>query len=212
MPPRRSALVPGGAAALAGIACLAAAGFLLEEGARTLGAWVWLPYALAVAALACFVLAGIQGRHAKSRVAARPVTRSGLRPTLILFHVGLVAFGALLGFGAYLLHQRNTGPHAAVTVTHCEVIDPGPRPSSAPHEYCRGDWTLDGRTYVDKTVQGADLADEGHVIDATVHGDTAYSRDLQTPLILLGVFGTATLLALGGCVTAWRRWWRAPRA
>ncbi len=211
---RGGLFVPGGLAALAGCACLAAAGLLLEAGARTWGAWRWTPYAAIVVALACFALAAVQARRAKpgGRPAERPVTRRGLRPALIIFHVAGVVFAALAGYGAYLLHQRDTGPHVAVTVTRCELVDPGPRSETGPHDYCYGSWTYDGRSYVDKYVQGAGLDDEGHVIDATLHGDTAYSRDLQTPLILLGVFGTASLLAAGLCVATWRRWRRAPAA
>jgi hypothetical protein len=208
---RRPLLVPGGAAALAGCVCLGAAGLILDQGGQSWGAWGWVPWALIVGGLGCFVLAGVQGRRAKAGTrgaAARPMTRRSLRSLLILCHVGLVAFGALAGFGGYLLQRRNSGPHIAVTVTRCKLVDPGPSMHVSPHDYCYGDWTYRGQAYVDKYVQGAGLADQGHVIDATLHGDTAYSRDLQTPLILLGLFGTASLVALGGCVTTWRRWVR----
>ncbi|MGE5183944.1 MAG: hypothetical protein ACM31C_17860 [Acidobacteriota bacterium] len=215
---RRGGLfVPGGVAALAGCGGLAAAGLMLEAGARWWGAWRWSPYAAIVGAFACFALAAVQARRAKAgrrpvQRPARAVTRRSLRPALIIFHVGGVGFGALAGYGAYLLHQRDTGPHVAVTVTRCELVDPGPQSDTGPHDYCYGHWTYEGRSYVDKYVQGAGLDDEGHVLDATLHGDTAYSRDLETPLILLGVFGTASLLLAGLSVATWRRWRRAPPA
>lgn len=209
---RRPMLVPGGAAALGGCGCLGASGFMLENGARSWGAWGWVPYALIVAGLGCFVLAGVQGKRAnagKRKVAARPSSRSSLRAALVVFSIGFVAFGALAAFGGYLLHQRDTGPHIQVTVTRCELIDSGPSRSASTHDYCYGSWTYAGKKYVDKYVQGAGLDDEDHVIDATLHGDTAYSRDLQTPLILLGVFGTASLLLLGVWISTFRQFRRA---
>jgi hypothetical protein len=183
---------------------------MLEGGARSWGAWGWVPYAFIVAGIGCFVLAGVQAHRANAGKRARPVSRRILRTQMNVLFVGFIAFAPLAGFGGYLLHQRDTGPHVAVTVTRCEHVDPGPRASSSPHDYCYGTWTYAGKTYADKAVQGAGIADEGNVIDATVHGDKAYSRDLQTPLLLLGVFGTASVLALGACVATWRRWRRTP--
>lgn len=217
---RRGGLVPGGVAALVGCACLGTAGELLEHGARTWSHARWLPWGFVGGAFACFGLAAVQARRAKPGNASRarattaghPVTRRSLRAALGLFHVAFVAFAALAGYGAYLLHQRDTGPHVAVTVTRCELVDPGAATKATAHDDCYGTWTYQGRTYTDHYVQGAGLDDEGHVLDATLHGDTAYSRDLQTPLILLGVFGTASLVALGLCASTWRRWSRASPA
>ena len=94
-------------------------------------------------------------------------------------------------------------------MTRCELVDPGVQRGASAHDYCYGTWTYEGRKYVDKYVHGARLEDEDHIIDATIHGDTAYSRDLETPLIALGVFGSASLAALGLSVSTWRRWIRA---
>ncbi|HVY49680.1 MAG TPA: hypothetical protein VHB21_27490 [Minicystis sp.] len=216
---RGGLLLPGGLAALTGCGCLGAAGLLLEAGARTWETWSWAPWASIAAAFACFGLAAWQARRAsaESRAAgrgaeqaSRPVGRRILRRELVVFHVGLAAFGAFAGYGAYLLHQRDTGPHVAVTVTRCEVVSAGAASHVGAHAYCHGTWTYRGRRYVDAYVQGAGLDDEGHRIDATLHGDTAYSRDLETPLVLLLVFGAAALVALGLAVSTWRRILRAP--
>jgi len=212
-------LVPGGAAALAGCICLGAASLVLEFRDKSAGGLPWASVGLIAAAFICFGLAAVQARRAKpaggpapraSGATARPVTRRGLQPALVVFHIGLLASASLAAYGGYLLHQRNTGPHVAVTVTRCELVDPGPS-SAGPHDYCYGTWSYQGRSYDGGYVQGAGFEDEGHLIDATLHGETAYSRDLQTPLILLGVFGIASLLLIGLCISTWRRWSRAPR-
>src|SRR5690348_11544985 len=96
-------LVPGGAAALAGIGCLFGAGLFLDESARH-----WhVPAALVAGACACFGLAAVQSRRANRRTGARPaaagrpVTRASLRPALWVFHIGFVVAAALAGFGGY---------------------------------------------------------------------------------------------------------------
>ena len=147
-----------------------------------------------IGAVACFLLGGIQARRAPHKK-AKPETPRDMRTVRKIFAVAFVVLTPMAGYGAYLLYQRNTGPHIAVTVTRCSVAGTAVS-HSGPHDYCYGDWTYEGRTYTGKYVQGASIEDEGKVIDCTLHGDTAYSRDLQTPLIALIVFGSVSLLSI----------------
>jgi hypothetical protein len=100
---------------------------------------------------------------------------------VLLAAVALLPF-AFIGAGGWLLYQGEVGPHVLATVNGCETHVSG-RSSS---EYCTGTWQLDGRT-VEGDIENADDPFPGETIEVTVHGDTAYTRSLTLPVILIGL-------------------------
>lgn len=94
----------------------------------------------------------------------------------------------LIGPGAFLLVQRETGTRASATVSDCQASGSGRYRSV----HCTGSWTvggslLDNGHIVVGTIDGVDEGDIGKTIDVTISGDTAYSRGLALPLLLLGL-------------------------
>jgi hypothetical protein len=108
----------------------------------------------------------------------------------------LAAFSvALLVPGIALLDLSQTGTPAQASVEYCETTGAGRYERTD----CSGSWIvggslLDGGHVIVGTVDDADQSDVGKTIDVMLHGDTAYSRSLFTPLVLIG-FGAAPLLA-----------------
>jgi hypothetical protein len=114
---------------------------------------------------------------------------------------------AMLGGGAFLLVQRATGPRAVATVGDCTTTGSGRYRSV----HCTGSWTEGGSLFegghiVVGAIQGAETTDIGKNLDVTVRGDTAYTRDVKLPLLLIG-FGIVLCVALVNFirVTARRR-------
>ena len=114
---------------------------------------------------------------------------------------------AMLGGGAFLLVQRATGPRAVATVGGCTTTGSGRYRSV----HCTGSWTEGGSLFegghiVVGAIQGAETTDIGKELDVTVRGDTAYTRDVKLPLLLIG-FGIVLCVALVNFirVTARRR-------
>ena len=100
---------------------------------------------------------------------------------LIVVAIGL--FGVLLVFGGgQMLLRRQTGDRLPATVTDC--VDSGT--SRNRQTRCVGTWTVDGVVRTG-TVQGATSDQEGKTIEVTVEGDTAYSRHIALPLMLVGL-------------------------
>jgi hypothetical protein len=97
--------------------------------------------------------------------------------------VALLAALACLGGGVFLIVQRETGTRAQALVTDCAV--------SGRATHCTGTWIVggdllggNGQVQVG-SVEGATSSDVGNTIDVTVSGDTAYSRSLVLPIMLL---------------------------
>ena len=136
-----------------------------------------------------------------------PRKRAGIVGTTFVLVVLLALTAGVLGGGIFLLVQRETGTRAQAHVTSCT--------SSGSAKYrkvhCQGSWTvggslLDGGHVVVGTVDGADKGDVGRTIDVTVRGDTAYSRSLLLPIVLVAL----GLLPLAGLVLVTRGLFRRP--
>jgi hypothetical protein len=111
------------------------------------------------------------------------VSRAPLRIAAIVF-----LMAGLLVPGIFLLVQRQTGPRATATVGDCVTTGAGRYAST----HCTGTWIvggslLEGGHVVYGTIDGADTSDVGKTIDVTLRGDTAYSRALALPLLLIGL-------------------------
>jgi hypothetical protein len=107
---------------------------------------------------------------------------------VVLLIVTVVVAAVMIGSGIFLLVQRQTGPRASATVADC-VRSGGGRWASV---HCTGSWVvggslLDGGHVVVGTIDGADTGDVGKTLDVTLRGDTAYTRGLTLPLLLIGI-------------------------
>jgi hypothetical protein len=107
---------------------------------------------------------------------------------VLLVMAAVVIASVMIGSGVFLLVQRQTGPRASVTVADCVTSGAG-RYASV---HCTGSWVvggslLDGGHVVVGTIDGADTSDVGKTIDVTLRGDTAYTRGLTLPLLLIGI-------------------------
>ena len=124
------------------------------------------------------------------------------RPGNILVTIGIWALlmaipAALLGGGGWLLYQRAVGTWVEATVLGCDTR----RVGGSYRTDCTAEWTDGGRTVVGVFVGGNGESDVGKTVSATVRGDTAYSRSLGLPvlLIVLGLpFLALPVLAIRG--------------
>jgi hypothetical protein len=115
--------------------------------------------------------------------------------------IAIVIAATVFGAGVFLLVQRQTGPRASATVDRCVTRGTGRRAQT----YCTGSWIVGGSLLagghvVVGTIQGAEQSDEGKTLDVTLRGDTAYSRGLALPLVLVALgsllgAGTARFIA-----------------
>jgi hypothetical protein len=119
---------------------------------------------------------------------------------LVVIAAALIAV-SMIGAGAFLLVQRQTGTRAVATVGDC-VTSGGGRYRSV---HCTGTWIIGGPLIgggghvVFGTIEGVDTDSVGKKIDVTLRGDTAYSRGLALPLLLVAlglVPGAAAALAV----------------
>jgi hypothetical protein len=127
--------------------------------------------------------------------------------------VFLVAELVMIGAGVFLLVQRETGTRVKATVTGCVQTGAGRTETTD----CTGTWVVggalvggDGRIVVGE-VAGATKSDVGKTIDVTLRGDTAYTRSLKLPLLLIGLGLVVPVLAGVAVVNARRRRRRATR-
>jgi hypothetical protein len=112
--------------------------------------------------------------------------RAGIGLVPIAAFVFLAA--SLLAPGIFFLVQRETGTRASATVAECKTTGAGKYADT----HCTGSWTvggslIDGGHVVVGTISGVDQRDVGKVVDVTLRGDTAYSRSLTGPLLLIGL-------------------------
>lgn len=117
--------------------------------------------------------------------------------TLLVWLLVLSIPAALVGGGAWLLYQRAVGTQVEATVLSCESsvnwVKYAPRIS----ESCVAEWTIDGRKVVGGFNGGNGGGSEvGKTLTATVRGDTAYSRSLVLPIVLI-LLGLPFLIILG---------------
>ena len=94
---------------------------------------------------------------------------------------------ATIGAGAYLLYQRAAGTRVEATVIGCNVSGGVFSGTSNYREDCVAEWTIDGATVVGGLSGGSGGWDPGETVDATVRGDTAYSRSLELPILLIAL-------------------------
>lgn len=125
------------------------------------------------------------GEGAPSPVAARSLRRAAA--SVAIWAVLLAIPGALVGGGGWLLYQRAVGTRVEATVLDCESSGHFRRYGSTFRTECIAEWTIDGRTVIGNFQGGNGESDVGKTVSATVRGDTAYSRSLVLPLLLIGL-------------------------
>ncbi len=113
---------------------------------------------------------------------------------------------SLLVPGIFLLVQAETGTPARVKVDDCETTGAG----KFERTYCSGAWIvggslLDGGHVVVGPIEDVEQSDAGKTLDVMLHGDTAYSRSLTTPLALIGFGACPAVVALLLAVLVIRR-------
>lgn len=94
---------------------------------------------------------------------------------------------ALVGGGGWLLFQRAAGTRVEATVLDCDTSGSFRRYGSTVRQDCIAEWTVDGRTVIGGFAGGDGFSDVGRTFDATVRGDTAYSRSLGLPILLIAL-------------------------
>jgi hypothetical protein len=107
--------------------------------------------------------------------------------TVLVWGIVLAIPAALLGGGSFLLYQRAVGTRVEATVLECDTSGAIIRGGSTYRTDCIAEWTVDGSTVIGAFTGGNGESDVGKTVDATVRGDTAYSRSLALPLILLAL-------------------------
>jgi hypothetical protein len=117
---------------------------------------------------------------------------------------------ALIGGGGWQLYQRGFGTRVEATVLDCDSSGHFRRFGSTFRTDCVAEWTIDGQTIIGNFQGGNGDADVGKTVDATVRGDTAYSRSLGLPLLLIGL-GLPFLLVPGLAIRQRLKVRRRPR-
>jgi hypothetical protein len=115
---------------------------------------------------------------------ARHSTPGGVAMTIVVWSVVLAIPAATVGGGGFLLYQRAIGTRVSATVLDCDTSGTIIRGGSTYRTDCIAEWTVDGRTVIGTFTGGNGESDVGRTVDATVRGDTAYSRSLALPIIL----------------------------
>jgi hypothetical protein len=108
-------------------------------------------------------------------------------PGWLVVIVGFITAAVMIGAGVFLLVQRQTGARALATVGDCVTTGAGRYESV----HCTGSWVvggplIEGGHVVVGTIDGADQASVGKTIEVTLRGDTAYTRGLALPIMLIG--------------------------
>ena len=111
----------------------------------------------------------------------RPRAKLSVGKLLVYFCIVAVPV-MFIGPGLWLLGQRAIGTPVQAKVLACQEHTVG----RSYAEYCQARWVIDRRT-VEGDIEGSGSDDVGHTISATVRGDTAYSRALTLPLLLIGL-------------------------
>jgi hypothetical protein len=105
--------------------------------------------------------------------------------TVLVWMVVLAIPLASIGGGVFLLYQRAWGTRVEATVLECGLSGGINSGASTYRQDCTASWTIDGHEVVGGFSGGNGDSDVGHTVDATVRGDTAYSRSLLLPVILI---------------------------
>lgn len=114
---------------------------------------------------------------------------------------------ALLVPGIVLLVLHSTGTPARATVDECVTTGSG----KYQRTHCSGSWIVggslfDGGHVIVGSIEGdLDETDDGKTIDVLLHGETAYTRSLTTPLVLIGMGVFAAIAAIAFAVVIIQR-------
>ena len=106
---------------------------------------------------------------------------------IVVWGLVLAIPAALLGGGGFLLYQRAVGTRVEATVLECDTSGAIVRGASTSRTDCIAEWEIDDRTVIGPFTGGNGESDVGRTVDATVRGDTAYSRSLALPILLLAL-------------------------
>lgn len=120
---------------------------------------------------------------------------TGLVTSVLVWLVLLSIPAATVGGGGWLLYQRAVGTKVEATVLACETSGNWARYSPTIREDCAARWTIAGREVTGNFVGGNGESDVGKTLTATVRGDTAYSRSLVLPILLI-LLGLPVLVPL----------------
>jgi hypothetical protein len=125
----------------------------------------------------------------------------------IIVLIFVVFAAALLVPGIALFELHSTGTPARATIDECVTTGI----SKYQRTDCSGTWIVggslfDGGHVIVGSIEG-DLseADDGKTIDVLLHGDTAYTRSLTTPLVLIGMGAFPAIAAVAFAVLVIRR-------
>jgi hypothetical protein len=119
----------------------------------------------------------------------RPGTSSVKGGKLVVVVIAAVIIAAtMVGAGIFLFVQNETGTRAVATVGDCVTTGTG----KYARTHCTGTWIVGGSLLagghvVWGTISGAGKRDVGKKIDVTLRGDTAYTRGLTLPLLLIAL-------------------------
>jgi hypothetical protein len=116
-----------------------------------------------------------------------PRTAKKVIADVVVWGILLAIPAAMLGGGGFLLYQRAVGTRVEATVLECDTSGAIIRGVSTYRTDCIAEWTIDGRTVIGAFNGGNGESDVGKTVDATVRGDTAYSRSLVLPIVLLAL-------------------------
>ncbi|MCP9917564.1 hypothetical protein [Cyanobium sp. ATX 6F1] len=106
---------------------------------------------------------------------------------IVVWTILLAIPAALVGGGGFLLHQRLAGTRVEAKVLACNTSGAIIRGASTYRTECIARWEIGGRLVIGGFTGGNGEADVGSTIDATVRGDTAYSRSLGLPVMLIAM-------------------------
>lgn len=107
--------------------------------------------------------------------------------SILVWAVVLAIVAATVGGGGFLLYQRAVGTRVEATVLDCDTSGTIVRGGATYRTDCIAEWTVDMRVVIGTFNGGNGESDEGKTVAATVRGDTAYSRSLVLPILLIAL-------------------------
>ncbi len=116
-----------------------------------------------------------------------PRTAGKVIGNIVVWVILLAIPVALVGGGGFLMYQRAVGTPVAATVLECDTSGAIIRGASTYRTECIAEWEIDGRVVIGSFTGGNGESDVGRTVAATVRGDTAYSRSLGLPVLLIAM-------------------------
>ncbi|MCP9928726.1 hypothetical protein [Cyanobium sp. CH-040] len=105
----------------------------------------------------------------------------------VVWTILLAIPAALVGGGGFLLVQRAVGTRVEARVLECDTSGAIIRGASTYRTECIAQWEIGGRLVTGGFTGGNGASDVGRTVDATVRGDTAYSRSFVLPVVLIAM-------------------------